>query len=122
MNVICLELGQISQQGEALITGIQSKLLLLLVLLLAGLNMMIGDPVFCSNSQCKAIFNSGSKIVDKDGDQEWKCEFCGANNTVHLDAEEVCGIFKNNILYFLKKYYPKDPQKYGIGLHPGARS
>lgn len=49
-----------------------------------------GDPIFCS--QCKAVFNSFSKVEEVKGDGEekqiWKCEFCNTENEVDLEEEE----------------------------------
>ena len=62
VNVICLELGQISQQGDAPITGMSSASSIYfyhtLQVFYSRANACIGDPVFCSNDKCKAVFNS----------------------------------------------------------------
>ncbi|OMJ70059.1 hypothetical protein SteCoe_32061 [Stentor coeruleus] len=50
--------------------------------------MATGDPVFCE--QCKIAFNMYSRISEIDEfKQLWKCEFCGWENYVNIDAEEI---------------------------------
>ena len=45
-----------------------------------------GDPSYCSN--CKAIFNTYSKVISENGQNIWQCEFCDFKNSVNLDKEE----------------------------------
>lgn len=50
--------------------------------------MATGDPVFCE--QCKSAFNLYSTISEVDEvKQLWKCEFCGCENYVNIDVEEI---------------------------------
>lgn len=48
-----------------------------------------GDAVFCT--KCKAMLNSHSNIekAPETGDQIWGCEFCGNNNKIILEDEEI---------------------------------
>lgn len=53
-----------------------------------GAELATGDPTLCE--KCKAVFNQKSKLVKKlNGDQLWICEFCGHNNDVFLDDDEI---------------------------------
>ena len=46
-----------------------------------------GDAEFCTN--CKAVFNQTSVIVEEEGKQIWVCEFCNARNEVMIGEEEI---------------------------------
>ena len=53
-----------------------------------------GDPELCGG--CSAVFNMYSTLTSEtedvkmdDDDQLWRCEFCGHNNVVNLEQEEI---------------------------------
>lgn len=46
-----------------------------------------GDPNFCSN--CRALLNSHSVLTKTADNYEWVCEFCGVQNDLMLDEEEI---------------------------------
>lgn len=66
-----------------------------------------GDPFPCSN--CKAIFNQFSQVVDEAPDKKtWKCEFCGQSNNLLLEKEEYPK--SNALLYLLEGKVAGKPQ------------
>ena len=47
-----------------------------------------GDPILCHN--CEAVFSMFSKLSELDENRQvWLCEFCGFENIVNVDAEEI---------------------------------
>eukprot|EP00457_Paulinella_chromatophora_P001328 gb/GEZN01001330.1/.p1 GENE.gb/GEZN01001330.1/~~gb/GEZN01001330.1/.p1 ORF type:complete len:829 (+),score=178.97 gb/GEZN01001330.1/:185-2671(+) len=65
--------------------------------------LMTGDPLFCSNVRCRAVFSSLSQLLDQKQapatpecqalnlqpeQQVWVCEFCSTANAVDLAPEE----------------------------------
>lgn len=46
-----------------------------------------GDAELCT--RCQAVFNKFSTLVERDGKQIWKCEFCAHENEVMLEDEEI---------------------------------
>ena len=59
---------------------------------------MTGDAEFCSN--CKAVYNKTSVIVEEEGKQIWTCEFCDTKNEVNIDEEEIPQ--SNEVTYLLE--------------------
>jgi len=57
-----------------------------------------GDAEFCSN--CKAVYNKTSVIVEEEGKQIWTCEFCDTKNEVNIDEEEIPQ--SNEVTYLLE--------------------
>lgn len=58
-----------------------------------GCALATGDPLFCGNSSCRCVFSAISKLVETktEGEDEklWVCEFCGFENKVLMEAEEI---------------------------------
>lgn len=57
-----------------------------------GFDCATGDPVFCSNIQCKSVFSHLSELAGEPNDDDerlWKCEFCGNNNKVDIVDDEI---------------------------------
>ena len=51
-------------------------------------NIATGDPVFCSS--CASAFNLYSRMSEtSDSTQVWCCEFCGIENVVNIEVEEI---------------------------------
>ncbi|XP_022293240.2 circularly permutated Ras protein 1-like isoform X1 [Crassostrea virginica] len=55
--------------------------------IIAPSNMHTGDPVHCSS--CDVILSSISKIATKDDKKVWHCEFCGKDNELDIEEEEI---------------------------------
>lgn len=60
--------------------------------------LVTGDAEFCSN--CKAVYNKTSVIVEVEGNQIWACEFCGTKNEVNIGEEEIPQ--SNEVTYLLE--------------------
>jgi hypothetical protein len=97
-NVISVKLGTLTQDVPVA-TGTPPKLLLLLLqwptALLTSRLCRVGDPVFCAKCQAALSAIDVAKMASEGKDKEkstpvWHCLFCGTNNELNLDEEEVC--------------------------------
>lgn len=96
-NVISVKLGTLTQDVPVA-TGTPPKLLLLLLqwptALLTSRFCRVGDPVFCAKCQAALSAIDVAKMASEGKDKEkstpvWHCLFCGTNNELNLDEEEV---------------------------------
>lgn len=48
-----------------------------------------GDPIFCSNSRCKAVLSATSTVETNEAKEStWTCEYCATVNKVDINAED----------------------------------
>ncbi|XP_062566658.1 circularly permutated Ras protein 1-like [Saccostrea cucullata] len=66
--------------------------------IIAPSNMHTGDPVHCTS--CDVILSSLSKITSKENKKIWVCEFCGTENELDIEEEEIPG--SNDVTYMLE--------------------
>ena len=91
-NVIGLELGKLGESAT----------------------VATGDANFCEG--CKSMFNSLSVIEEEkeikinDGRKKWNCEFCGHQNMIHIEDEEMP---KEDTIDFLLEPAPELNEKLG---------
>lgn len=79
-NIICIGFSILKQDPKSLIQN--------------------GDPILCSN--CKVGFNCYSESIRKESQNTrlWICEFCGFNNSLQIDDNEIPK--KDDCLYLLE--------------------
>eukprot|EP01129_Flabellula_baltica_P011097 TRINITY_DN4786_c0_g1_i2.p1 TRINITY_DN4786_c0_g1~~TRINITY_DN4786_c0_g1_i2.p1 ORF type:complete len:618 (+),score=146.75 TRINITY_DN4786_c0_g1_i2:353-2206(+) len=65
-NIVALNLGSLAEEGLTLFTG---------------------DPCFCV--ECNSVFSSISRLNQDNDQQLWVCEFCGRENDLFLEEEEI---------------------------------
>lgn len=65
---------------------------------IAPSNMHTGDPVHCTS--CDVILSSISKITTSEDKKIWHCEFCGTDNELDIEEEEIPRI--NDVTFMLE--------------------
>ncbi|XP_048768214.1 circularly permutated Ras protein 1-like [Ostrea edulis] len=66
--------------------------------IIAPSNMHTGDPVHCTS--CDVILSSLSKITTREDQKMWHCEFCGTDNELDVEEEEIPR--NNDVTYMLE--------------------
>ncbi|XP_061176776.1 circularly permutated Ras protein 1-like [Saccostrea echinata] len=66
--------------------------------IIAPSNMHTGDPVHCTS--CDVILSSLSKITSREDKKIWNCEFCGTENELDIEEEEIPGT--NDVTFMLE--------------------
>ena len=85
------------RQGRKFVQEVDANVVSLpMKVLKSDAQLAAGDPEFCGG--CSAVFNMYSKLLKSDqvedvkmddDDQLWRCEFCGHNNVINLETEEI---------------------------------
>ena len=69
-----------------------------------------GEPIFCEG--CNCVFNKFSKFSQEGDNQLWVCEFCGTENTINIDEEEIPT--EGRLIYVLESAIESAQSRHGV--------